>query len=146
MQTHHWLLLAGLLVIVALSGYACYLWRRVWRIRAEQQAQQEERNARLAADIQFLAQSLVNGQVPLIEGSIRIKVLLDNYSGPRRDDLELSIFTELYDQTAHIPTHAGWKQLSAAERKLHQRLMETVERDHQTQVQQTASQLANGLY
>lgn len=146
MQTQYWLLIAGLLIITALAGYAWTLWRRVWRVRAEQQAQEEQRNARLAGDIQFIAQSLLNGQVPMIEGSIRIKVLLDNYSGPRRSDLDVVIFTEIYDQTAHIPTHAGWKQLSATERKLHTRLMETLERDHQEQVQQAANQLANGLH
>lgn len=145
MQTHYWLLIAGLLIILALAGYAWSLWRQVWRVRADRQAQDEQRNARLAGDIQFIAQSLLNGQVPLIEGSIRIKVLLDNYAGPRRDDLQAAIFTEIYDQTAHIPTHAGWKQLSAAERKLHTRLMETLERDHHEQVQQAARQLANGL-
>ena len=145
MQMQHWLLLAGLIIIAALTCYALTLWRRVWRIRTERQAQENERNERLAKDIQLIAQSLLNGQVPLIEGSIRIKVLLDNYAGPRREDLDLAIFTEIYDQTAHIPTHSGWKQLSAAERKLHSRLMETLERDHQEKVQQAASQLANGL-
>ena len=145
MQMQHWLLLAGLIIIAALTCYALTLWRRVWRIRTERQAQENERNERLAKDIQLIAQSLLNGQVPLIEGSIRIKVLLDNYAGPRREDLDLAIFTEIYDQTAHIPTHSGWKQLSAAERKLHSRLMETLERDHQEQVKQAASQLANGL-
>jgi len=145
MQMQHWLLLAGLIIIAALTCYALTLWRRVWRIRTERQAQENERNERLAKDIQLIAQSLLNGQVPLIEGSIRIKVLLDNYAGPRCEDLDLAIFTEIYDQTAHIPTHSGWKQLSAAERKLHSRLMETLERDHQEKVQQAASQLANGL-
>ncbi|MEH6490713.1 DUF2489 domain-containing protein [Halopseudomonas sp.] len=146
MHLYHWLLLGGLLIIAALAGYAWYLWRRVWRQRADQQAQQDQRNARLAGDIQFIAQSLVNGQVPMIEGSIRLKVLLDNYAGPRREGLSLDIFTEVYDQTAHIPTHEAWKQLSAAERKLHLRLMDTIERDHQQQVQQASRQLADGLH
>ena len=145
MQMQHGLLLAGLLIIIALAGYALTLWRRVWRTRAEQQQQQDGRDKRLAEDIQFIGQSLLNGQVPLIEGSIRIKVLLDNYAGPRRSDLDVTIFTEIYDQTAHIPTHTGWKQLSAAERKLHSRLMETLERDHQEQVKQAAGELAKGL-
>ena len=72
-------------------------------------------------------------------------MLLDNYAGPRRSDLDVTIFTEIYDQTAHIPTHTGWKQLSAAERKLHSRLMETLERDHQEQVKQAAGELTKGL-
>tara|TARA_R110000764_G_scaffold32666_1_gene73754 strand:+ start:160 stop:594 length:435 start_codon:yes stop_codon:yes gene_type:complete len=143
---YNWLLLGGLLIIATLAAYAWYLWRRVWLKRADQQAQQDQRNARLAGDIQFIAQSLINGQVPMIEGSIRLKVLLDNYAGPRREGLALEIFTEVYDQTAHIPTHEAWKQLSTAERKLHLRLMETIERDHQQHVQQAARQLADGLH
>ena len=31
MQTHHWLLLAGGLIILLLGAYALILWRRVWR-------------------------------------------------------------------------------------------------------------------
>ncbi len=81
----------------------------------------------------------------MIEGAIRLKVLLDNYEGPRNAALDVSILEQIYDQTAHIPTHQGWKDLSRAERKLHLRLMDTLERDHREEVEAAARALSKGL-
>ncbi len=139
------LMLCAVLIIVALAVYAAILWRRVWRNRQLLEQHTQERNARLEGDIRILAQSLTSGQLPLIEGAIRIKVLLDNYSGPRRDDLNVQVFEIIYDATAHIPTHQGWKDLSKAERRLHERLMETLEQQHSTEVQRVATQLSAGV-
>ena len=107
MQTHHWLLLAGGLIILLLGAYALILWRRVWRQQADRVNALNARNDRLGDDIRIIAQSLLDKQVPMIEGAIRLKVLLDNYEGPRNAALDVSILEQIYDQTAHIPTRAG---------------------------------------
>lgn len=140
------LMLCAVLIIVALAVYAAILWRRVWRNRQLLEQHTQERNARLEGDIRILAQGLTSGQLPLIEGAIRIKVLLDNYSGPRRNDLNVQVFGIIYDATAHIPTHQGWKDLSKAERRLHERLMETLEQQHSAEVQRVATQLSTGVH
>lgn len=145
MSTNDWLAIAGLLIIVALAAYAWFLWRRVWQAQHRRDTAASERNKLLEQDIRFLAQSMLNGQLPFIEGSIRIKVLLDNYTGPRRDGLQIGVFERIYDSTAHIPTHQGWKDLNKAERELHQRTMETLERDHKDEVERAARQLSEGL-
>ncbi|MEE3156854.1 MAG: DUF2489 domain-containing protein [Pseudomonadota bacterium] len=144
MQTEHWLLLAGGLIILLLGAYALILWRRVWRQQAERVNALNARNDRLGGDIRIIAQSLLDKQVPMIEGAIRLKVLLDNYQGPRNAALDVTILEFIYDQTAHIPTHQGWKDLSRAERKLHLRLIETLERDHRDEVEAAARALSNG--
>lgn len=145
MQNHYWLIAAGMLVILALAAYALLLWRKVWQQDDARAKALEARNDRLSGDIRIIAQSLLDGQVPTIEGAIRIKVLLDNYQGERREGLDVTVFEQIYNQTAHIPTHQAWKDLSRAERKLHLRLMDTLERDHRSEVEAAARALTQGL-
>lgn len=145
MTNSDWLIILGLVIIFALALYAVVLWRRVWHKQQLMTAQENERNSRLEGDIRILAQGLVTGQLPVIEGAIRIKVLLDNYSGPRRADLDTRVFETIYDATAHIPTHQAWKDLPKAQRRLHERQMETLETQHHSEVQQIAGVLSQGL-
>lgn len=141
----NWLVLAGLAIIIPLAVYAAILWRQVHRRNQAQSSLQREREERLAADIEFLAQSLSTGQVPPIEGAIRIKVLLDNYTGPRRATLDLAIFETVYDATAHIPTHQAWKELPRAQRRAHEEEMATIEQNHKPRLQDAAAELSKGL-
>ena len=142
MTTTDWLVIAGLSIIFALAVYAAVLWRRVWRNQQRQARQLEERNERLLGDVRILAQSLLSGQLPMIEGAIRIKVLLDNYSGPRRAEWDVQVLETIYDATAHIPTHQHWKDLPAAQRRLHQRQMDTLEEQHRGEVERVARVLS----
>ncbi|HAQ89068.1 MAG TPA: DUF2489 domain-containing protein, partial [Pseudomonas sp.] len=45
------LLIAGLLLIVALAGYALHLWRKVWRREQQLAEMQAQQHAALAADL-----------------------------------------------------------------------------------------------
>jgi len=139
------LALAGLVIVLVLAAYALSLWRQVQRKNDDDRAKSREREERLAADIEFLAQSLVNGQVPPIEGAIRIKVLLDNYTGPRREALDLAVFEVVYDATAHIPTHQAWKDLPRATRRQHEETMTEIESTHKPRLEKAAMQLSKGL-
>lgn len=145
MTINDWLIILGLITIFALALYAVILWRRVWRNQQRLAKQEQERNTRLEGDIRILAQSLLSGQLPLIEGAIRIKVLLDNYSGQRRADVNLQVFETIYDATAHIPTHQAWTELPKAQRRLHERQMETLEAQHRSEVVQIARVLSSGV-
>ena len=145
MNTTEWLVIGGLLLIFILAGYAAWLWYRVWRNRQQQAKLQQERNTRLAGDLRILAQGLLEGQLPPIEGAIRIKVLLDNYSGPRPSDLDPSVFETLYDATAHIPTHQAWKDLPLAQRQQHERQMEGLEQQYHDALHRAARSLKSGL-
>lgn len=145
MNTTDWLVISGLLVICILAGYAAWLWYRIWRNRQQQVKLQQERNARLAGDLRILAQGLLEGQLPPIEGAIRIKVLLDNYSGPRPPGLDASVFETVYDATAHIPTHQAWKDLPLAQRQQHERQMEGLEQQYHDELHRAAQSLKAGL-
>ncbi len=145
MNSNEWLGIAGLLLIFLLAGYAAWLWYRVWRNRQRQDQTLRDRNARLSGDIRILAQGLLDGQLPLIEGAIRIKVLLDNYTGARPADLDTDIFETLYQATAHIPTHQAWKDLPAAQRRQHEQHMESLEQQHREALLRAAESLRTGL-
>ena len=105
------LLLAGLVVVLVLGGYALHLWRRVWAQQKAYAAAESERQQRLNGDLRILAGSLLDEQLPLIEGAIRIKVLLDNYDIALSSNEHCRVFHVLFDATSGIPTHAAWKQL-----------------------------------
>jgi ABC-type nickel/cobalt efflux system permease component RcnA len=149
MSSELWLAIAAALVILALAAHATFLWVKVWKQQkadtAVKSSQEAQRNQRLARDIRFLADGLVTGQVPMIEGAIRIKVLLDNYSGARCMDMDLTVFEAIYDSTVHIPTHQSWQALPRSERRLHERHMETLERNHARDLLKAAEQLRKGL-
>ncbi|HAW62286.1 MAG TPA: DUF2489 domain-containing protein, partial [Pseudomonas sp.] len=111
------LLVIAVLLVAALAGYALYLWRRVWRnerLQAEARAQQQ---TALAEDLRILASCLLDEQLPLIEGAIRIKVLLDNYDVTLGQHPRCQVFQQLFDATEQVPTHAAWKALDKSERR-----------------------------
>lgn len=145
MNLFDWLAIAGLVAIAALAFYAWVLWRRVWRQRQMLERAQQERDQRLTEDIRFLAQSLQTGQVPVIEGSIRIKVLLDNYGRALPDHVDTQVFTVLFDATSDIPTHQGWKALSKPERNDYRLRMQQLEDMHGQRAKDAAQQLGAAL-
>ena len=124
------LLLAGGLLLVALALYALHLWRRVWAQQRSQAQTENERRERLGGDLQILASSLLDGQLPLIEGAIRIKVLLDNYDSTLSQDARCQVFHLLFEATAQVPTHADWKALDKSVRRQHEKHFTELELQH----------------
>lgn len=124
------LLLAGLLLIAALAVYAWQLWRRVWAQQRAQDEAREERQDRLGGDLNILASSLLDEQLPLIEGAIRIKVLLDNYDSALSNDSRCQVFHLIFDATADVPTHAAWKALDKTERRRFEKRFNELELQH----------------
>ena len=132
------LILLAVLIVGALAFYAAHLWRQVWA-RQHQQAQVRlAQRQRLHDDLRVLASSLLDGQLPLIEGAIRIKVLLDNYDSQLSLTPQAQVFQRLYDATAHVPTHADWQALSRAERRQHEARFAELNEAHQQQAHQAA--------
>jgi len=74
----------------------------------------------------------------LIEGAIRIKVLLDNYDSALSLTPHTQVFQQLYQATAHVPTHAGWKALSRDERRQHEARFAELSEAYQQQAHDAA--------
>lgn len=124
------LLLGALLLIAALATYAGVLWRCVWARQQAQSLARQESLQRLGGDLRILASSLLDEQLPLIEGAIRIKVLLDNYDSTLSTDPRCQVFHRLYEATADIPTHAAWKALDKQQRRDYQQRLDELELQH----------------
>ncbi|WP_421684289.1 DUF2489 domain-containing protein [Stutzerimonas urumqiensis] len=131
-------LVLALGAIVLLGGYALYLWRRVWRNERELAEARAERQAALAEDLRILASSLLDEQLPLIEGAIRIKVLIDNYDTGLSQDPHCQVFQQLYEATESVPTHAAWKALDRTERRRHEARFSALELQHKAQARRSA--------
>jgi len=120
----------SVITIAALGLYALQLWRRIW---AKEKAQAEALNTqreRIGGDLRILASSLLEGQLPLIEGAIRIKVLLDNYDSTLSQDPRCEVFHQLFAATAQVPTHAEWKALEKSVRRQHEQHFSALELQH----------------
>lgn len=131
-------LILCLLVVAALGGYALHLWRKVWRSEQQQAAAQARQHAELAADLRVLASSLLAEQVSLIEGAIRIKVLLDNYDAELGQDPRCQVFQTLFEATSQVPTHAAWKALDKTERRRHEATFSALELQHKAEARRSA--------
>ncbi|WP_416638297.1 DUF2489 domain-containing protein [Pseudomonas sp. OHS18] len=132
------LLILAVLVVGALTVYAAYLWRQVWARQRQQAEVGLALRQRLHDDLRVLASSLLDGQLPLIEGAIRIKVLLDNYDSALSLTPHTQVFQQLYQATAHVPTHAGWKALSRDERRQHEARFAELSEAYQQQAHDAA--------
>lgn len=132
------LLVLGLLLIAGLAAYALLLWRRVWRVERQREAQRIGRQQALAEDLRILASSLLDEQLPLIEGAIRIKVLIDNYDTELTRDPRCEVFHTLYQATEHVPTHAAWKALDKPERRQFEATFSALELQHKAEARRAA--------
>ncbi|PTS82864.1 DUF2489 domain-containing protein [Pseudomonas sp. HMWF032] len=132
------LLLAGGALVLVLSGYALHLWLRVWHQEKARNAAFSAQRTRIADDLQILASSLLDGQLPLIEGAIRIKVLLDNCDTALSRNPRCAVFHDLFAATAEVPTHAAWKALDKNIRRQHEQRFSELELQHKAAARATA--------
>ncbi|MDR7024878.1 MAG: DUF2489 domain-containing protein [Pseudomonadales bacterium] len=123
-------LLGSAVLIAALALYALHLWRRVWAQEKIQTQALNTQRERIGGDLRILASSLLEGQLQLIEGAIRIKVLLDNYDSSLSQDPRCEVFHLLFTATAQVPTHADWKALERSVRRQHEQRFSELELQH----------------
>lgn len=95
----------------------------------------------LRQSLYVLARSIMDDQVELSEACIRIKVLLDNFNPDWHAEAVLSIFSKMYDDTAHMPTHQARKDTDKRFiHKLDQQRFR-LEREHREAIRQAAQEL-----
>jgi len=118
-----WLVLIGAIILIVLSFIAWRLQRRVNKmegLKVEQQQELEELKENhqqyLNSSIQILAKGIVEEQLTLTEGAIRISVLLDNLKISENHREEYSAFFQLAEATSHIPILDAWKKLPKKEK------------------------------
>lgn len=128
------LIIAGALILLVLSVIAWRLQSQVRKMEATKAQQQQEldelkdnHQQYLNNSIQVLAQGIIDDQLTLTEGAIRISVLLDNLEINDKHREEYSAFFQLAEATSHIPILKAWKQLPKAEKRRFEKERESTE-------------------
>lgn len=117
------LALVGAIILIVLSFIAWRLQRRVNKMEREKVEHQQEieelkdnHQEYLNSSIQILAQGIIDEQLSLTEGAIRISVLMDNLNIADTHREDYSAFFQLAEATAHIPILDAWKRLPKKEK------------------------------
>lgn len=129
------LVILSIVIIGALAAYAAYLWRQV-KVRQQAVAEVGEEQGRENAieNIRSLAAAMVNNDLNITEGSIRITVMLDYlYDCGNMPDTFLP-FKKLHDGTLHMPRRKARQNVSVAQLKKLDREREALEAQHKTAV------------
>lgn len=140
-----YILCAGSLLVLALAIYALRLWRKVWQHQKALQTHEQQVNAKLKDDLRILCGSLLDEQMPWLEGCIRIKVILEHYSQALSRDPEFQVFVQVFAATEHVPTHDAWKALDKLERRKHEASFVLLEEQHRSASLSAASRLLEQL-
>lgn len=133
------------LLTIGLAVYVWVLLKRQQQQRKDAQVAQaayaasaQQQRDYLIDSIRILSRGILEGQCPLAEGCIRIKVMIDNLSPQLHQQAELQIIETMYRKTEHIPTLAAWKRLPAAQRKVFQQEIDELENEHREEIQTAA--------
>jgi len=78
---------------------------------AQKEAQQAEQRTYLTDSIKVITMAMLDDQVELSEGCIRVKVLIDHLDAAMHELDDFKIFDIMYRATEHMPTHDARKQV-----------------------------------
>ena len=105
-------IVSGVLVIL---GLGWFIKRKLAELKThqavnlQQAAEKEKQQAYLINSLKVLATSILDDQVELSEGCIRVKVLIDHLDAKLHAEERFKIFEEMYLATEHMPTHQARK-------------------------------------
>lgn len=119
--------IAALLIVLAMAAYAVLLWRRVWQRQRHTRTQTLARQAMLIDQLEVLARAVVQQQVNVTEGALRLSTLLDLLVVPPRQPVDLAAIHRLADDASVFETGARRQALSRAERRVQDQQRETLE-------------------
>ncbi|WP_165010806.1 DUF2489 domain-containing protein [Neisseria yangbaofengii] len=107
------LMMTGILVIVAMAAYTAYLWLKVYRQKQRAGQARDDRRRKLAQSIDLIAMAMAQGQCNLSEGVLRLKPLIESAGF---DFGKYPAMNKLHDVVADMPILAERRQLKRNER------------------------------
>jgi hypothetical protein len=138
----------GVVIVLLLAGTAIFYLRKVNKMQVikEQQIKEldslkSDHNNYLNTSVQVLAQGLVDDQLSLTEGAIRISVLLDNLKINEAARNDYSAIFQLAEATSHIPILDAWNRLSKKEKKEFEKIRSGLEDQYKDFVVDAARRL-----
>lgn len=137
MSTLTTLIIAATAIVLILASVAAYYLYKVRKLNLEQKAklevfrkQGDEQRKRINRSIQIIAQGVLDDQLSLTEGAIRIKVLLDGLAVTPETQEAYIAFYHLAAATDHIPILENWKSLSTKKKMEYDNQRQQLESDH----------------
>lgn len=138
-------IIIGLIIIISLGIYTLSLWRKVWRQEKNLRQITQERQAQLAESLLLIAKAFMEGQVPWIEGCIRLKVLLDNYDHNLSLQPQFEVLHNVYDAVKDTPSHDAWRALDAQSRTDYERHFNELEIKHKVASTEAVQALVSNI-
>jgi len=148
-ETTIWLgIVIGLILITGLCRFIyikhCEL-KTHQNLLKEQNDHQVEQKEYLVNSIKVIATAMLEDQVELSEGCIRVKVLIDHLDASLHEQEVFKIFEEMYRKTEHMPTHQARKNVDKNFiHKLDQQRF-ALEKQHRDSIRKAAGELLEVL-
>lgn len=144
-----WLLvIVAILMVVGLAAYAGWLLlqvrqqrQRVAQSRAQRLKAEQAKHDYVVESVRVLARHIVDGELNISEGAIRLKVLLDNIALSDIDKQRFVAFERMFEQVKDLDTHASRAALTADQRKAQDRVRHKAEFQHRDAVVAAAQAL-----
>jgi len=152
MNTMWFLVIAlAILIIVGLSGYAIYLYFKLRTQTIEKEKKEQELSEELAGrrehyrdSVRVICSAIVEEQVSLTEGAIRISMLVSQLELTEQEKGDFQVFFQLTEATSHIPILEEWKNLSKKEKLSYDQEREKLEESFKAFVEDSARRILDG--
>lgn len=141
-----WLAVLGLVIIGVLGYVAWQMQQKVKQLEEKQhqrEVEQIELKDKTRQSIRLLAHGMVNDQLTLTEGCIRISALLDSLYIESTDKKPYEAIYQLAEKTHHIPKLDAWKALSKQEQMDYDIERVNLEQKYSLAVKEAATALAD---
>lgn len=136
---------AGLLVFIfrqqkAINTAKAEQAQKLKELEEKAQAQRDY----LIESIHVIANAMINDErMTLTEGTIRLSVLLDNLSPQVKQEQDIAVIGEVYEQVKHIPFLEKWQALDKQEKWRFTQEMKKVEAQYKDELLKAARVLSD---
>jgi len=134
-----------------LSGYAIYLYLKLRTQTTEREKKEQELSEELAGrrehyrdSVRVICSAIVEEQVSLTEGAIRISMLVSQLELTEKEKVDFQVFFQLTQATSHIPILEEWKNLSKKEKLRFDQEREKLEESFKTFLEDSARRVLDG--
>ena len=141
----------AILIVGGLSTYAIYLYFKLRAQNIEREKQERilseevaERREHYRESIRVICSAIVEEQVSLTEGAIRISMLISQLELNEQEKGDFQVFFQLTEATSHIPILEDWKSLSKKEKLSYDKERETLEQSFKTFIEDSARRVLDG--
>ncbi|MFC0338559.1 Protein of unknown function [Kushneria avicenniae] len=127
-----------LCVAIAIVGILlAIVWRmygELQRRRLRQEQEQAQAEYQCLSNLNVIGRAMQEGQMDLVEGCLRARVIIDILDSGWWQDKELGIIADVSDSVAHLHTHQARSALTARERMQEDRYRLQVINEHEDNI------------